>query len=51
MSPIIMGGLSPCQCEWCSAYHAYITGSDQDWNPNFKETSDDAYLLEFVPEG
>lgn len=32
-------------------YDAYITGSDQVWNPDLKETSDNAYLLEFVPEG
>lgn len=34
-----------------TAYDVYITGSDQVWNPTLKETSDEAYLLEFVPGG
>lgn len=34
-----------------TSYDVYITGSDQVWNPNLKETSDNAYLLEFVPKG
>lgn len=37
--------------EKATCYDAYITGSDQVWNPNLKETSGGAYLLDFVPEG
>ena len=34
----------------CSeGYNAYISGSDQVWNPNFM-ASDEAYRLEFVPK-
>jgi len=41
-----------CQdlAEDTTGYDAYITGSDQVWNPNLKETLGDAYLLGFVPE-
>lgn len=32
-------------------YDAYITGSDQVWNPTMQETVNGAFRLEFVPEG